>query len=588
MRIAVFVFTGFVLLLLNLWYIRSIYRTYISTDLPEVVAPFQFIGRDDPKGDKGRALAQMLVSRLDSLQREIAQAQKALEEATPQQAVVTRGDVPNIVDRPEQIYIRTRVLDIPELQVKVSGVEVSNLLTWGYRAVAEGRSIRVSLYYPEGAQKVTVAAGLDTRGIGDLWISEIASNDLGVIEEIANEIIHQVLIREGRIPESSGLDREEYGQLVSSLKSIAELNRKVRQGYAPPLSRYSEVVNRLEPLIERTPRWRALIRLTAQAAENGRNLAKARDLYGRELALVDPKKEPDNYNKLKDKVKELADTLGQPALTQASPVARAAIVSTWPGNILAIPSGVGMKGAPRIAVLGGVPLPEILKGLDHEVVNQKENGEEDDSTMREHIATVVEAVQIVAPQAHFIFAEMRSFSGGAVISDLLNSLRALSKTKPHVLLVPLRAQHHSPEYAAEFARLAKMFVIVVAGGNDGLTSPVQFDEEKLLNDLISVAAVDKKGRPADFSSKSDQAFWAPGVDIPLQIVVDKLSTPQIRNGTSYSAALAAGVVARVLDERKDLSPQEVIKLLRETSKAIADGGPPVLNLAAALEKLNGQ
>jgi hypothetical protein len=103
---------------------------------------------------------------------------------------------------------------------------------------------------------------------------------------------------------------------------------------------------------------------------------------------------------------------------------------------------------------------------------------------------------------------------------------------------------------------------------------------------MSVASVGKNGERADFSSKSDLAFWAPGVDIPLQLRVKTQLTHLVRSGTTYSAALAGGVVARILDRKPGLTPAEVIKLLRDTAKPAAlPDGPPILNLAAALGKL---
>ena len=154
MKAVVFIFTGFVLLLANLWYIQGVYRTFFSSDPPDVVAPFLFVGRDDPQNVKGRALAQMLVSRLGSLQREISQAERALQEATHRRvpAPAPQRDAIHPVDNPREITLRTRVLEVPDIQVKVSGVEFSNILGWAYRSVAEGRAPSLPLLPREGQQ----------------------------------------------------------------------------------------------------------------------------------------------------------------------------------------------------------------------------------------------------------------------------------------------------------------------------------------------------------------------------------------------------------------------------------------------------
>ena len=322
--------------------------------------------------------------------------------------------------------------------------------------------------------------------------------------------------------------------------------------------------------------------------------------------LIDRKRVPGGFEQINKKIKELSANI-RPTLTtqaaawrvvttQAEAEADGAspTVTTWPGNLLGVPAVGGMKGSPRVAVVGGVPLPEFLGGLNFEVVNkdkaiaeQRQALTDQDQEMSEHIGTVVQAVRLVAPSSHFLFAETPSIGRGVVMeSDLLKAIVQFTASKPDVLLIPL-ALKDSPIWSEVLGRLAKQSVVVVAGGNEGPTTKVQLDQTGLLEVLMSVAAVDTQGLPAHFSSTSEKAFWAPGVDIPLQIVVNKRLTSQIRNGTSYAAALAAGVAARILDEKKDLEPQRVIALLRATSQPVSPKGPPVLNLAAALKKLQG-
>ena len=80
---------------------------------------------------------------------------------------------------------------------------------------------------------------------------------------------------------------------------------------------------------------------------------------------------------------------------------------------------------------------------------------------------------------------------------------------------------------------------------------------------MSVGSVGANGLASGFSPRSDKAYWAPGEDIPLRLVASGRVTTM--SGTTFSAALAAGVVARVLDKKPGLKPKEVLKLLRETA-----------------------
>jgi subtilisin family serine protease len=98
-----------------------------------------------------------------------------------------------------------------------------------------------------------------------------------------------------------------------------------------------------------------------------------------------------------------------------------------------------------------------------------------------------------------------------------------------------------------------------------------------------VAAVDEQGKPTSFTQQDREAFWAPGEKIPIEPRPGKRDAGA---GTSYAAALAAGVAARVLTEHPRLELLELLDVLRGTARPIGAGGVPVLNLAAALGKLS--
>ena len=360
-------------------------------------------------------------------------------------------------------------------------------------------------------------------------------------------------------------------------------------GYVLPFSRYLDIVARLEPIVERTPRWRILIHLTAEAAENGRDLSKAHDLYRRKLALLDPTRDAEDYNALSDKIKGLAAkiTPTPPVVAAAAGVAATAgVMPTWPLNLLKVPSGAAMTTRPRVAVLGGTPLEETLKSLDFEIIKSSESAPPGDEALREHTSAAVEAFQIVAPQAHFIFAAAPSTADRNQVfeAEIVRLLNEIMAAKPDVVLIPLRIGQLTA-VAKTVAQLARTTVIVIAAGNEGPGSPVQFGKEGLLDDLMSVGSVGPNGLASDFSSKSDKAYWAPGENIPIRRVMDGRVTSQTMSGTTFSAALAAGVVARVLDKKPGMKPNEILQLLRETSAPAAPGGPPVLNLHDALNRL---
>jgi hypothetical protein len=82
----------------------------------------------------------------------------------------------------------------------------------------------------------------------------------------------------------------------------------------------------------------------------------------------------------------------------------------------------------------------------------------------------------------------------------------------------------------------KILFVLPAGNNFGKPSGYK----KVVGVALVVAAVTADGAQAPFTSASDDVVWAPGTDI--SVVVPTL------NGTSFSAALAAGAAAVLLHD----------------------------------------
>nr|WP_236715100.1 S8 family serine peptidase [Nonomuraea pusilla] len=161
---------------------------------------------------------------------------------------------------------------------------------------------------------------------------------------------------------------------------------------------------------------------------------------------------------------------------------------------------------------------------------------------------------------------------------------------------PLRSEREAVSYA-----LGKGVVLVAAVGNDGQT---QYAKEKGTSywsfpagypGVVGVAAVDRQGRKASFSSDNLSVLvGAPGVDVP---VVKRSGGYELTEGTSPAAALVAGVAALVKSRYPDLPPEQVAQALAASARGrpaagYDDGtGFGVVDAAAALEaagRLTGQ
>ncbi|WP_369201817.1 type VII secretion-associated serine protease mycosin [Streptomyces sp. PU-14G] len=147
--------------------------------------------------------------------------------------------------------------------------------------------------------------------------------------------------------------------------------------------------------------------------------------------------------------------------------------------------------------------------------------------------------------------------------------------------------HPDPhEDAAVRYALRKGVVVVASAGNGGedgdhVSYPAAYPG------VIAVAAVDRKGARASFSTRRWYAtVAAPGKDI---LIADPDRTYYQGWGTSAAAAFTSGAVALVRAAHPDLSPAQIKELIADTARNTPEGGRSdavgtgVVDPAAAIE-----
>lgn len=130
--------------------------------------------------------------------------------------------------------------------------------------------------------------------------------------------------------------------------------------------------------------------------------------------------------------------------------------------------------------------------------------------------------------------------------------------------------HHEPaeDEAVQYA-LAKGVVVVASAGNGGergdhTSYPAAYPG------VIAVAAVDRQGRKAPFSTRHWYAtVSAPGVDV---VIADPDRAYYEGWGTSAAAAFVSGAVALVKAAHPGLSPAQVKRVLEDTATGRPAGG----------------
>jgi type VII secretion-associated serine protease mycosin len=160
---------------------------------------------------------------------------------------------------------------------------------------------------------------------------------------------------------------------------------------------------------------------------------------------------------------------------------------------------------------------------------------------------------------------------------------------------PVKSEREAVTYALE-----RGVVLVAAVGNDGLSDYAKQNGTSYWSfpagypGVIGVAATDKQGRKASFSSDNLSVLvGAPGVEVP---VVKRKSGYELSEGTSSAAALVAGVAALIKSRHPSLPPEQVAQALAMSARgrpAIGyddQTGFGVVDAAAALnaaERLTG-
>lgn len=152
----------------------------------------------------------------------------------------------------------------------------------------------------------------------------------------------------------------------------------------------------------------------------------------------------------------------------------------------------------------------------------------------------------VAPKAKATCVKALAKSGGGSYAGLAKALDYAIETKPDIVSMSLGGSIPSPILESRIKTLYEMNIpVICAAGNTGeggVNWPAAYDE------TIAVAAHDKNGKIASFSSRGDKVEWAaPGVNIYSAYLNNQYAS---LNGTSMACPFIAGVVALMLAKHK--------------------------------------
>ena len=152
----------------------------------------------------------------------------------------------------------------------------------------------------------------------------------------------------------------------------------------------------------------------------------------------------------------------------------------------------------------------------------------------------------VAPEAKCISVKALAKNGGGSYLGLAQALDYAIEMKPDLVSMSLGGPSPSGALQTRIKKLYDMNIpVVCAAGNSGdggVNYPAAFDE------TIAIAAYDKYGNVARFSSKGEKVEWAaPGVNIYSTYLNNGYAS---LSGTSMACPFFAGVIALMLAKHK--------------------------------------
>ena len=166
----------------------------------------------------------------------------------------------------------------------------------------------------------------------------------------------------------------------------------------------------------------------------------------------------------------------------------------------------------------------------------------------------------VAPKSKCISVKALSKSGSGSYDGLAKALAYAVECKPDIVSMSLGGSSPSKAIHDQIKKLHELNIpVVCAAGNSGdggVNYPAAYPE------TISVAAYDKNGKVARFSSKGDMVDWsAPGVAIYSTYLNNSFAR---LSGTSMACPFLAGSIALMLSHYKKQGVSPTIEFIKNT------------------------
>jgi hypothetical protein len=275
-RVGLLILFGLVIVLAALWYLSVLYQEFRPSG-QVVIDEFVLVEHDGKvNGDVGKPLAQMLQARLQTLARELQEAQEGLTTSVSPSALSGGkffGPLRGVQFFDQRIGLQTSLLQPIELKLSVAGVDVGGLIPWLQRGFTKRRTLHFTIYM-EG-NEAQVFGSLGALGLSDSdegirlfakGTDEKAPSLAIIVDQLAHELLRRYLAKDAK-NKLELLDPPEFFNLAEVIVDAARANRRVIGGRAVS-GEFVDLVPQITALADKVPTWSELCYLAAWIADS--------------------------------------------------------------------------------------------------------------------------------------------------------------------------------------------------------------------------------------------------------------------------------------------------------------------------------
>lgn len=526
-----------------------------------MVDPFHVIMDGGDSERHGEQFSRTLSSRMRQIESTLTAALP--RNAAPDGAII-EGVVPKQIERSAVLQERIEFGD-----VKPFGVDVAGILNTARRSLQSGDRLHGTVVLRDDRADVFAELAADGEWTAGPWDFSANGRLLDAADQLAHRVVQELLSQ----PSLRSLTIDQFTQFVLATRSY--------QAYVRSPSPRSQA-----DLAEAKTRFETLQTDGVKVAEvysylaSIRTLQDPKDIDGpiallRTASSLDPSS-TGIAGRLRDLENRRPTVAAQPVAPPLGPslLNQPSLVAV---RLEEARANVTQQRSVRIGLLADAVDP-TAPGLGARVqTHSVVAGDNESDESFDHATHLASYLATIAPNATIVSIEVLGSRGSGTNNDIANGMRLALDLNLDLLLVPLSSPNKSAFPTELFERATRSGLAIIAAAGNAAESSLPYPAA--VPSVIAIGATELDDRRARYSNWGNEvALYAPGQAVALT----RNGAAQQREGTSYSAALAAGVVALMLENGFRGSPEDIRKVLTRTARRTAADLPVLDSLAAIL------